>query len=108
MTEIPNPYLELRHGSKVVGRVEVPAGGEVVAGRTGQCPVVVNHEGTCYGVSVTSDGKKVYMGGGGSTLTIYDALLNPTHPKSFNDLLASISSIHLAVVFGEHDNTFQP
>ena len=41
-------------------------------------PVAVNHEGTCYGVSVTSDGKKVYMGGGGSTLTIYDtATLKP-------------------------------
>lgn len=43
MTEIPNPYLELRHGSKVVGRFEVAAGGEVVAGRTGQCPIVVDH-----------------------------------------------------------------
>lgn len=36
-------------------------------------PVVVNKEGTCYGVSVSSDGKKVYVGGGGSTLTVYDA-----------------------------------
>jgi predicted component of type VI protein secretion system len=43
MTEIPNPYLELRQGSKVVGRFEVQAGGEVVAGRTGQCPIVVDH-----------------------------------------------------------------
>jgi DNA-binding beta-propeller fold protein YncE len=30
-------------------------------------------EGTCYGVNVSADGKKVYVGGGGSTLTIYDA-----------------------------------
>ena len=30
-------------------------------------------EGTCYGVNVSSDGKKVYVGGGGSTLTVYDA-----------------------------------
>lgn len=34
--------------------------------------VVVNHEGTCYGVNITSDGKKVYMGAGGSTVTVYD------------------------------------
>jgi glutamine cyclotransferase len=30
-------------------------------------------EGTCYGVNVSSDGRKVYVGGGGSTLTVYDA-----------------------------------
>ncbi|MDW7709032.1 MAG: hypothetical protein SCH98_01055 [Deferrisomatales bacterium] len=33
--------------------------------------VVVNREGTCYGVNVSSDGKKVYAAG--STLTIFDA-----------------------------------
>ena len=30
-------------------------------------------EGTCYGVNVSSDGKKVYVGAAGSTLTVYDA-----------------------------------
>jgi hypothetical protein len=30
-------------------------------------------EGTCYGVNVSSDGRKIYVGGGGSTLTIFDA-----------------------------------
>jgi DNA-binding beta-propeller fold protein YncE len=30
-------------------------------------------EGTCYGVNVSSDGKKIYAGGGGSTLTVFDA-----------------------------------
>ncbi len=30
-------------------------------------------EGTSYGVNVSSDGKKIYVGGGGSTLTIFDA-----------------------------------
>jgi len=41
-------------------------------------PVVVNHEGTSYGVNITSDGKKVYMAGGGSTTTVYDtATLKP-------------------------------
>jgi DNA-binding beta-propeller fold protein YncE len=30
-------------------------------------------EGTCYGVNVSADGKKIYVGGGGSTLTIFDA-----------------------------------
>jgi DNA-binding beta-propeller fold protein YncE len=30
-------------------------------------------EGTCYGVMPTSDGKKVYAGGGGSTITVFDA-----------------------------------
>ena len=30
-------------------------------------------EGTSYGVNVSSDGRKVYVAGGGSTLTIYDA-----------------------------------
>jgi DNA-binding beta-propeller fold protein YncE len=34
---------------------------------------VPNKEGTCYGVNVSSDGRKIYVGGGGSTLTIYDA-----------------------------------
>ncbi|GAB4265702.1 MAG: hypothetical protein Kow0092_18210 [Deferrisomatales bacterium] len=34
--------------------------------------VVVNHEGTCYGVNISSDGRKVYMAGGGSTITVYD------------------------------------
>jgi DNA-binding beta-propeller fold protein YncE len=41
-------------------------------------PVVVNHEGTSYGVNVSSDGTKVYMAGGGSTTTVYDtATLKP-------------------------------
>lgn len=35
-------------------------------------PVVVNREGTSYGVNITSDGKKVYMAGGGATTTVYD------------------------------------
>ncbi len=30
-------------------------------------------EGTSYGVSVSSDGKKVYVGAGGSTVTVFDA-----------------------------------
>ena len=30
-------------------------------------------EGTSYGVNVSADGRKIYVGGGGSTLTIYDA-----------------------------------
>ena len=30
-------------------------------------------EGTCYGVNVSSDGTKVYVGAGGSTVTVYDA-----------------------------------
>ena len=30
-------------------------------------------EGTSYGVNVSSDGKKIYVGGGGSTLTVFDA-----------------------------------
>jgi DNA-binding beta-propeller fold protein YncE len=34
---------------------------------------VPNNEGTCYGVNVSSDGRKVYVGGGGATVTIYDA-----------------------------------
>jgi DNA-binding beta-propeller fold protein YncE len=34
---------------------------------------VPNKEGTCYGVNVSSDGRKIYVGGAGSTLTIYDA-----------------------------------
>ncbi|RMG95290.1 MAG: hypothetical protein D6708_03425 [Candidatus Dadabacteria bacterium] len=35
--------------------------------------ITVNHEGTCYGINVSSDGSKVYVGAGGSTLTVYDA-----------------------------------
>lgn len=30
-------------------------------------------EGTCYTVNVSGDGSKIYAGGGGSTLTVYDA-----------------------------------
>jgi glutamine cyclotransferase len=30
-------------------------------------------EGTCYGINVSADGRKIYVGGGGSTLTVYDA-----------------------------------
>jgi hypothetical protein len=30
-------------------------------------------EGTCYGVNVSGDGRKIYVGGGGSTVTVYDA-----------------------------------
>ncbi len=30
-------------------------------------------EGTCYGVNVSSDGRKIYVGAGGSTLTVFDA-----------------------------------
>ena len=30
-------------------------------------------EGTCYGVNVSADGRKIYVAGGGSTLTVYDA-----------------------------------
>lgn len=30
-------------------------------------------EGTCYGVNVSGDGKKIYAAGAGSTLTVYDA-----------------------------------
>jgi DNA-binding beta-propeller fold protein YncE len=30
-------------------------------------------EGTCYGVNVSSDGKKIYVGAAGSTLTVFDA-----------------------------------
>jgi DNA-binding beta-propeller fold protein YncE len=30
-------------------------------------------EGTCYGINVSSDGRKIYVGGGGSTVTVYDA-----------------------------------
>ncbi len=34
--------------------------------------IVVNHEGTAYGINVSTDGRKVYLAGGGSTLTVYD------------------------------------
>jgi DNA-binding beta-propeller fold protein YncE len=30
-------------------------------------------EGTCYGINVSADGRKIYVAGGGSTLTIFDA-----------------------------------
>jgi DNA-binding beta-propeller fold protein YncE len=40
--------------------------------KTYAASVPVN-EGTSYGVNVSSDGKKVYVAGGGSTLTVYDA-----------------------------------
>jgi DNA-binding beta-propeller fold protein YncE len=30
-------------------------------------------EGTCYGINVSADGRKIYVGGAGSTVTVYDA-----------------------------------
>lgn len=36
-------------------------------------PAVPIAEGTSYGVSISSDGKKLYVGAGGSTVTVYDA-----------------------------------
>lgn len=35
--------------------------------------VVPIPEGTCYGVMPTADGKKIYAGAGGSTITVFDA-----------------------------------
>jgi len=35
--------------------------------------VVPIPEGTCYGVMPTTDGKKIYAGAGGSTITVFDA-----------------------------------
>jgi DNA-binding beta-propeller fold protein YncE len=35
--------------------------------------IVPMHEGTSYAVNVSSDGKKVYAAGGGSTINVYDA-----------------------------------
>jgi DNA-binding beta-propeller fold protein YncE len=34
-------------------------------------------EGTCYGVMPTSDGKKIYAGGGGSTITVFHPTTRP-------------------------------
>jgi hypothetical protein len=49
-----------------------------------------------------------YGDNGHSTGAIYEALLAPGQPRSFNDLLGEISSLHLSVVYGEHDNVFTP
>lgn len=35
--------------------------------------IVPVHEGTCYGVIPTADGSKLFVGGGGSTVTVFDA-----------------------------------
>ena len=43
-----------------------------VAGKT-YGPVAHIKEGTSYAVNVSSDGKKVYVGAGGSSVTVYDA-----------------------------------
>ena len=43
-----------------------------------------------------------------SATAVYEALLDTRAPKTFNDLLKTVSPLHLAVVFGEHDNTFKP
>jgi DNA-binding beta-propeller fold protein YncE len=31
-------------------------------------------EGTCYGINISADGRKIYAGAGGSTLTVFDAV----------------------------------
>ena len=35
-------------------------------------PSVPLHEGTCYGINLSTDGRKVYVGGAGSTVTVFD------------------------------------
>lgn len=41
--------------------------------KKGYGPAVPIGEGTSYAVNVSSDGKKIYVGGGGSTVTVFDA-----------------------------------
>lgn len=64
-------------------------------------------EGTKF-LDVMATALPAYGDSGRSTLALYRAMLDPTSPKSFSDLMNSISSRHLTVVFGEHDNTFAP
>ena len=64
-------------------------------------------EGTKF-LDVIATGLPAYGDNGRSTLALYRAMLGADSPKTFNDLLGTISSLHLAVVFGEHDNTFAP
>ena len=42
-----------------------------------------------------------------STLKVYNAMLHPEAPKTFNELLDGMWTSHLPVVFGEHDNAFK-
>lgn len=64
-------------------------------------------EGTKF-LDVIATALPAYGDGGRSTLGLYRALLEPAAPKTFNQLIDGISSLHLVTVFGEHDNTFEP
>jgi hypothetical protein len=64
-------------------------------------------EGTKF-LDVIANGLPAYGDDGRSTIGLYRALLDPSAPKTFNQLIDGISSLHLVTVFGEHDNTFRP
>lgn len=64
-------------------------------------------EGTKF-LDIIANGLPAYGDDGRSTVGLYRALLDPSAPKTFNQLIDGISSLHLVTVFGEHDNTFQP
>lgn len=64
-------------------------------------------EGTKF-LDIIANGLPAYGDDGRSTIGLYRALLDPSAPKTFNQLIDGISPLHLVAVFGEHDNTFQP
>lgn len=64
-------------------------------------------EGTKF-LDVLATALPAYGDDGRSTLALYRAMLDENALPTYNDLLKTISPTHLAVVFGEHDNSFAP
>jgi hypothetical protein len=65
-------------------------------------------EGTKY-LDIIANALPAYGDNGRSTLDLYRNVLKPgTSPKNFNQLIDPISTGGLVVVFGEHDNSYQP
>jgi hypothetical protein len=65
-------------------------------------------EGTKY-LDIIANALPAYGDSGRSTIDLYRSVLRPgAAPKNFNQLIDPISTGGLVVVFGEHDNTYQP
>lgn len=64
-------------------------------------------EGTRF-LDIMATALPAYGDQGRSNIAIFKAFLDPSKPRTMNDLMNGISPGHLTLVFGEHDNRFEP
>lgn len=64
-------------------------------------------EGTKF-LDIMATALPAYGDQGRSNIAIFKAFLDPSKPRTMNDLMNGISPGHLTLVFGEHDNSFEP